>query len=83
MVFDSTFATLDAFNTFLAAHPMQVVYQLATPITYKLTPQEVSTLLGNNTFSCDAGKVSLEYRADPSSLINKLLNAITAYGITV
>lgn len=53
------------------------------PITYQLTPQEVSTLLGNNTFSCDAGKVSLEYRADPSLLINKLVSAMTAYGITV
>ena len=60
-----------------------ICYPLANPVTYQLTPQEVSTLLGGNTFSCDAGKVSLEYRADPSLLINKLLTAITAYGITV
>ena len=60
-----------------------ICYPLANPVTYQLTPQEVSTLLGGNTFSCDAGKVSLKYRADPSLLINKLLTAITASGITV
>ena len=30
------------------------VVAMNSPITYQLTPQEVSTLLGNNTFSCDA-----------------------------
>ncbi len=60
-----------------------ICYPLATPITYQLTPHEVATLLGGNTFSCDSGKVSLEYHADPSIVINKLLAAITAYGITV
>ena len=60
-----------------------ICYPLANPLTYQLTPQEVSTLLGCNTFSCDAGRITLSYRADPSLLINKLLTAITAYGITV
>lgn len=76
-----SFSTLAEFREQFAG--LQICYPLATPITYQLTPQEVTTLLGNNTFTCDAGQITLSYRADPTLLINKLLNAMTAYGITV
>lgn len=59
-----------------------VVYPI-TPQIYSLTAQEVTTLLGTNHITCDAGQVTVTYRADPSILINKLLTAMTAYGITV
>ena len=41
----------------------QVVYQLSEPITYQLTPQEVTTLLGTNNIWADCGGVDVTYRA--------------------
>jgi hypothetical protein len=42
----------------------QVVYNLATPQTYTLTPVQVKTLLGENRIYADAGQVTVQYRAD-------------------
>ena len=42
----------------------QLVYELATPVTYQLTPTEIRTLLGNNSIFADTGDVSVEYCAD-------------------
>lgn len=44
---------------------LEVVYPLATPTTYHLTPTEITTLLGNNTVWSDAGDTTIIYRADP------------------
>ena len=38
-----------------------VVYPLATPITYQLTPQQIKSLLGNNNAWCDTGDVNIKY----------------------
>ena len=43
----------------------QVVYPLATPQTYQLTPTQVTTLLGNNTIYADTGDISVEYVKEP------------------
>lgn len=56
--------TADAVKAYLAEHPLQVVYPLAAPITYTLTPTEVKTLLGENRIYADAGRVTVQYRAD-------------------
>jgi hypothetical protein len=48
----------------------QIVYELATPITYQLTPTEVKTLLGSNSVWADTGNTSLAYRADPKLYID-------------
>ena len=40
---------------------VQLVYELATPQTYQLTPTEVTTLLGDNTIWADTGDVSVTY----------------------
>ena len=41
---------------------MQIVIKIATPITYNLTPTEVTTLLGaNNVWSDTNGDVSVTY----------------------
>ncbi len=42
----------------------QVVYKLATPITYDLTPQEITSLLGVNNVWSDTGDTDVTYRAD-------------------
>lgn len=42
---------------------MQIVYPLATPITYQLTPTQIKSLLGNNNAWCDTGEVDADYFA--------------------
>jgi hypothetical protein len=53
---------IDAINTWLTAHPMQVCYPLETPIHYSLTPQSIATLRGNNVMWSDAnGDITVRY----------------------
>ena len=42
-----------------AMNGVQLVYLLATPLTYQLTPQEVATLVGQNNVWSDSGDVSV------------------------
>lgn len=72
---------LDAFKGFLAEQyaagtPVQVCYELASPLVYQLSPIEVKTLLGVNNIYSDAGSVDVSYRADPTLIYNKILAAI-------
>ena len=50
----------------------EVVYTLATPQTYQLTPQTISLLHGNNNVWSD-GEVELTYNADVGLYIDKKL----------
>ena len=50
----------------------QVCYDLASPVTYQLTPTEVTTLLGVNNIWADTGDVAVDYRADTGLYIQKL-----------
>ena len=68
----ATVTTLEEYKTWLASHNLQVVYPLATPITYNLTPTEVKSLLGINNVWSDAGDVDVEYRADTKLYIERL-----------
>ena len=43
---------------------VQLVYELATPQTYQLTPTEVTLLLGENNIWSDAGNITMTYFAD-------------------
>lgn len=67
--------TVTEMNTWLITNPVTIVYPLATPITYQLTPTEVASLLGNNNIWSDTGSVaSCEYRADTKLYLEKLTN---------
>ena len=61
--------TANDYKTYLASQyandtPVEVVYALATPITYTLTPIEVKALLGQNNIWADCGDIDeLTYRA--------------------
>lgn len=55
-----------------------IVYPLATPIVYTLTPQQVTSLLGKNNVWSDAGSVDVEYRTDIKLYIEKRLAELTA-----
>ena len=78
-------ATSDSVKAYFSSQaengtPVQIVYSLATPITYQLTPTEVKTLLGVNNIWADTGDVSVSYRADPTIIYNKLTAAIISSG---
>ena len=47
-----------------------LVYELATPQTYQLTPQQIELLLGANNIWADSGDVTLEYGENPFVLVN-------------
>lgn len=54
-----------ASNFVSAMGTQSIVYPLATPQTYQLTPTEVTMLIGHNTIWMDAdGKIKLDYKAN-------------------
>lgn len=71
-------STKEQANTWISDNGLLFVYELATPITYQLTPQEVATLLGANRVWSDAGDISLVYHtqvdATPSSIDGLFIN---------
>ena len=52
---------LTSWKSYLAAHPLQVAYKLATPVHYQLTPQQIETLIGRNNIWSPQGSVSVKY----------------------
>lgn len=69
--------TLEATKSYFDAHPLIIVYPLATPLTYTLTGPEVLTLLGINNIWADTGDIEeLAYRADIGLYLVEALNPI-------
>lgn len=56
---DNRYADAATFKAAMSG--VQLVYELATPITIHLTPQEISTLKGTNNVWADSGDVTVEY----------------------
>ena len=54
---DTRYSDAATFKT--AMDGVQLVYELATPLTYQLTPTEVQMLLGNNVIWNDVGDMAL------------------------
>lgn len=67
------YADTTALKAAFAATPLKVVYPLATPQTYQLTPQAVTTILGQNNIWADTGDVKVSYVADTKLYIDKVL----------
>jgi hypothetical protein len=62
---DANTVMLSAAKQWFSNNSVQIVYPLATPQTYQLTPTEVRTLLGGNTIYTDAGTIeALTYVAE-------------------
>ena len=53
--------TIEAWTAWLANNPLQVVYELTTPITYQLTPQQINMFKNNNSFTANENDISLTY----------------------
>ena len=69
-------SSLATWKTWLASNNVTVVYPLATPQTYQLTPTEVKTLLGVNNIFADTGDIDLTYRTTTASDIIQLVQDI-------
>lgn len=52
--------TVNDFKTWLSNNPLQICYELATPTTIQLTPQEIETLAGQNNLSTPLSGQSIE-----------------------
>lgn len=81
----SEITTVAQFKTFLAEQyaagtPVQVCYQLSTPISVQLTPTEVLALSDTNYLCANTGDTTVTGKADPAAVIEKLTNAIIALG---
>lgn len=73
-VSSKTIDSVVGIKAWLAENPLQVVYELATPQTIQLTPQEVALLKGQNNLWCDSGEIEVNYYADIQRYINKKLS---------
>lgn len=71
-----TIATITEWKAYLAQNPLQLCYELATPQTYQLTPQDVEILKGRNNVWANSGDVTVEYIADTKLYIQKAMGAI-------
>ena len=72
---EDIYSTASDFKT--AVSGQKLVYELATPITYQLTPLEVKSLLGVNNIWADTGDINeCVYRRDATTIINELIARI-------
>ena len=51
-------------KAFLASNPLQVCYELATPFTIQLTPDELKLLKGTNNLTTNGTTITLGYQPD-------------------
>ena len=70
-VINTDYTDATSFKTAMSGQ--MLVYPLANPQTYQLTPQQVTSLLGINNVWSDVGDVEVEYRADTKLYIDKKL----------
>ena len=71
-VLEQSYTTKTLLDAYLAENPLQLVFDLANPITVQLTPHEVTALLGDNNIWADSGDSEVTYRADPTLYIGRL-----------
>ena len=69
----STVTTVALAQTWFGNNNTQIVYELATPLTYDLTAQEIDTLLGTNNVWSDSGQTTVIYGTNPFYLVNPTL----------
>ena len=74
--FPKSFGIVDVANwkIYLTSNPLQVVYELATPITINLTPHTINLLKGVNNISTTGDKITLTYRDGSVATLGDLLD---------
>lgn len=71
MVKDTAVTVDDASVMKASLDGVMLCYEIATPITYTLTPQEIRTLLGTNNIWADTGDTAVTYPADTKTFIEQ------------
>ena len=72
---DSTVEQItNAYHSLVSANDVSAVYELYEPLTYQLTPQQISFLLGTNNLWVDTGDINVTYKADIQKYIDKKIN---------
>ena len=69
---------LNGFKAFLNTNNMQMVYNIATPLTYTLTGEEVRSILGQNYIEADSGEITVAYVRDLNSCISNIISRLEA-----
>lgn len=59
--------TVAEWRAYLAEHPLQVSYKIATAASMSVDPMEVKTLGGENYIWADCGEIDVEYKADTTA----------------
>ena len=68
---DSRYTDATPFKAMLQNENAQLCYELATPTTIQLTPQEIDSFKGANNLWASTGEIEVEYRADIGLYIEK------------
>jgi len=71
-------STAESIAAYFAENPIDIVYDLAAPVTVQLAPQEIDSLPGENNVWTDIGNVDVIYRADPALVIGALQARVAA-----
>jgi hypothetical protein len=72
-VYSSAYTDVATFKT--AMNGVQLVYELATPLTIQLTPTEVTLLRGINNLWSD-GEMYVKYRRDIEMLLQRIADSL-------
>ena len=56
--------SVTTWKTWLSNNNIQVVYPLATPQTYNLTPRQINLLIGTNNLWVNSGKINVQLNLD-------------------
>ena len=72
---DTRYTNIESFTS--AVTGQQLVYELAKPITLQLTPEQLTTILGQNYIWADSGNMAVKYVADTKLYIDSKI-AVTS-----
>lgn len=67
LIRDDSFSDAASFKTAMSG--VQLVYELAEPVVYNLTPVQIAALAGINTVRADCGSVDVEWVRDTAAAI--------------
>lgn len=74
------FETVDDLRDFLSSNPVTYCGYLVTPITYHLTPTQVTALLGTNNIWADTGDAAVTYLSPKPTFEEKVpINSASSY----
>lgn len=68
--------TVEAANAWLSENNVDIVYPLATPLTYHLMPMQVLSLQGQNYIWADMGAIDVSYIRDIEGLVSAAVSFV-------